>query len=55
MPHFCASFNDFVLKKAFWSESGGPPSHENSNNPLAVKPETENDALAKVVLPTLAG
>jgi hypothetical protein len=27
----------------------------NSNNPLAVEPETENDAPAKVVLPTLAG
>jgi hypothetical protein len=33
-----------ALEKAFESESGGPPSHENSNNPLAVEPETENDA-----------
>ncbi|XIA65395.1 hypothetical protein ACFIOY_03330 [Bradyrhizobium sp. TZ2] len=34
----------FVLEKAFHSQTGIPPSHENSNNPLAVKPESENDA-----------
>src|SRR6266513_186098 len=33
-----------ALEKAFQSESGGPPSHENSNNLLAVEPESENDA-----------
>jgi hypothetical protein len=33
------------MEKAFCSENGFPPSHENSNNPLAVEPETENDTV----------
>src|SRR3954447_16986897 len=36
--------NRFSLAKAFYSEPGFPPSHKSSNNPLAVEPETENDA-----------
>jgi hypothetical protein len=34
----------FVQEKTSYVETGVPPSHESSNNPLAVKPETENDA-----------
>ncbi|NOJ39873.1 hypothetical protein [Bradyrhizobium australiense] len=30
--------------KRLYSEIGFPPSHENSNNPLAAEPESENDA-----------
>jgi hypothetical protein len=33
----------FVLEKAY-SEIGFLPPHENSNNPLAAEPESENDA-----------
>ena len=32
-----------VQEKDFYSENDFPPSHKNSNNPLAVEPETEND------------
>jgi hypothetical protein len=30
--------------KRLYSEIGFPPPHENSNNPLAAEPESENDA-----------
>jgi hypothetical protein len=30
--------------KRLYSKIGFPPPHENSNNPLAAEPETENDA-----------
>jgi hypothetical protein len=29
---------------SLFRKNGLPPSHKNSNNPLAVEPETENDA-----------
>ncbi|WP_247509302.1 hypothetical protein [Bradyrhizobium sp. 157] len=32
----------FVLERLY-SENGIPPSHENSNNPLAAEPESEKD------------
>jgi hypothetical protein len=30
--------------KRHYSKTGFPPPHENSNNPLAAEPESENDA-----------
>jgi hypothetical protein len=30
--------------KRLYSKTGFPPPHENSNNPLAAEPESENDA-----------
>ena len=35
-PSFCSG-------KILYSETGFPPPDKNSNNPLAVEPETEND------------
>jgi hypothetical protein len=44
-----------ALKQSSWSESGCPPSHKNSNNPLAVEPEAENDAARESCSANLAG
>jgi hypothetical protein len=33
-----------LFRKRHYSKIGFPPPHENSNNPLAAEPESENDA-----------
>ena len=42
-PSYFVPQSVLVLEKAY-SEIGIPPPHENSNNPLAAEPESENDA-----------
>jgi hypothetical protein len=42
-PSYFVPQSVLVLEKAY-SEIGFPPPHENSNNPLAAEPESENDA-----------
>jgi hypothetical protein len=45
----CPGYFQFS-KRLIDQKSGSPPSHENSNNLLAVEPETENDAGPQVAL-----
>src|SRR5262249_29123112 len=41
---FLCLCHDLFSKSLLGQKAAGPPSHKNSNNPLAVEPETENDA-----------